>query len=123
MYLSRPTKPPLEVDFYALRSYKLYDMYGLCETYDSSATWTARQRQSGGQMFPNRKTINVSDLRAGMREILENAYFRGQHYVVERAGHSMVAILSVDEYERLMAGAVPSPAGDPTTLRSGDGKR
>ena len=54
-------------------------------------------------MRPNRKTINVTDLRLATREIMENAHFRGQHYVVERAGQPMVAILSVDEYERLLA--------------------
>jgi hypothetical protein len=67
-------------------------------------------------MRPHCKTINVTDLRAGMREIIENAHFRGQHYVVERAGQPMVVILNVDEYERLLAnwqadGAAPFANG------------
>ncbi len=68
-------------------------------------------------MRPNRKTINVTDLRLATREIMENAHCRGQHYVVERAGQPMVAILSVDEYERLLASlgeprAAPAGAAD-----------
>jgi hypothetical protein len=60
-------------------------------------------------MRQNRKIINVTDLRVATREILENAHFRGQHYVVERAGQPMVVILAVDEYERLLQsnGAIP----------------
>ena len=52
---------------------------------------------------PDRRTINVTDLRTETREILENAHFRGWHYVVQRAGQPMIAILDHDEYERLLA--------------------
>jgi PHD/YefM family antitoxin component YafN of YafNO toxin-antitoxin module len=51
----------------------------------------------------NRHTINVTELRTETREILENAHFRGWHYVVLRAGQPMIAILDHDEYERLLA--------------------
>jgi prevent-host-death family protein len=51
---------------------------------------------------PNQHTINVTDLRTETREILENAHFRGWHYIVHRAGQPMIAILDHDEYERLM---------------------
>ena len=61
---------------------------------------------------PNRHTINVTDLRTETREILENAHFRGWHYVVQRAGQPMIAILDHEEYERLLAIAA-----------AGDGKR
>ncbi len=54
-------------------------------------------------MRPRCQKINVTDLRVATREILENAHFRGQHYVVERAGQPMVAILSIDEYQRLIS--------------------
>jgi prevent-host-death family protein len=56
-------------------------------------------------MRPNGKTISVTDLRDGTREVLENAHFRGQHYVIERAGQPMAVILGIDEYERLVASA------------------
>jgi len=52
---------------------------------------------------PDRRTINVTDLRTETREILENAHFRGWHYIVQRAGQPMIAILDHDEYERLLA--------------------
>ena len=55
---------------------------------------------------PDRRTINVTDLRTETREILENAHFRGWHYIVRRAGQPMIAILDHDEYERLLALAV-----------------
>ena len=52
---------------------------------------------------PDRHTINVTDLRTETREILENAHFRGWHYIVQRAGQPMIAILDHEEYERLLA--------------------
>jgi prevent-host-death family protein len=48
------------------------------------------------------ETISVTDLRIATREILENAHFRGRRYIVARAGQPMVAILGVEEYERLV---------------------
>jgi prevent-host-death family protein len=48
------------------------------------------------------ETITVTDLRVGTREILENAHFRGRHYIVVRAGQPMVAIVGVEEYRRLI---------------------
>jgi prevent-host-death family protein len=47
------------------------------------------------------ETITVTDLRVGTREILENAHFRGQPYVVVRAGQPMVVIVDIDEYVHL----------------------
>lgn len=64
-------------------------------------------------MVGDSRTISVTDLRVGTRQILENAHFRGIRYVVERAGQPMVAILSVEEYQRLLAAvSVLNPAGD-----------
>lgn len=52
---------------------------------------------------PDRYTINVTDLRTETREILENAHFRGWHYLVLHAGQPMIVTLDCDEYERLLA--------------------
>lgn len=71
-------------------------------------------------MRPNGKTISVTDLRDGTREVLENAHFRGQHYVVQRAGHPMAVILGIDEYERLLASA-SRESGAPVDGRSASG--
>lgn len=60
---------------------------------------------------PDRHTINVTDLRTETREILENAHFRGWHYIVQRAGQPMIAILDHDEYERLLAVAAIESGG------------
>ncbi len=71
---------------------------------------------------PNQHTINVTDLRTETREILENAHFRGWHYVVLRAGQPMIAILDHDEYERLLVlvgGGNRTPAKERTDVRMG----
>lgn len=47
------------------------------------------------------ETISVTALRERAREILENAHFRGHHYVVERAGREMAVIVGVEEYDRM----------------------
>ncbi|PKO20968.1 MAG: hypothetical protein CVU38_17295 [Chloroflexi bacterium HGW-Chloroflexi-1] len=52
---------------------------------------------------PDRRMINVTDLRTETREILEDAHFRGWHYIVQHAGQPMIAILDHEEYERLLA--------------------
>jgi len=52
---------------------------------------------------PDRRTINVTDLRTETREILENAQFLGRHYIVHRAGQPMIAIGDHEEYERLLS--------------------
>lgn len=62
---------------------------------------------------PDRHTINVTDLRTETREILENAHFRGWHYIVQRAGQPMIAILDNEEYERLLATAAGDGKGAP----------
>lgn len=48
------------------------------------------------------ETITVTNLRVTTREIIENAHFRGRHYIVERAGQPMVVILGVQEYMSLL---------------------
>jgi hypothetical protein len=49
------------------------------------------------------ETITVTNLWVATREIIENAHFRGKHYVVERAGQPMVAVIGIEEYQRLIA--------------------
>lgn len=48
--------------------------------------------------------ISVTYLRVHMREVLENACFKGRRYQVERAGQPMVVIVGVEEYGRIIAG-------------------
>jgi len=60
------------------------------------------------------KTISVTELRLSAAEILGAAKYGGQHFIVERFGRPMVAIMGVDDYEKLMrlwqgAGENPSP--------------
>ncbi len=66
------------------------------------------------------QTITVTDLRNATRAILENAHFRGRHYIVERSGQPCVAILDAGEYERLRQVAAEceaAPEPEPDTLR------
>jgi len=48
------------------------------------------------------KTISVTDLRLSAAEILGAARFGGQHFIVQRFGRPMVAIVGVEEYKELM---------------------
>ena len=48
------------------------------------------------------ETITVTNLRVATREIIENAHFRGRHYIVEHAGQPMVVILGVEDYLRMI---------------------
>jgi prevent-host-death family protein len=63
-------------------------------------------------MSQDPETISVTDLRIATREILENAHFRGRRYIVARAGQPMVAIVGVEEYERLVANLADRRATD-----------
>ena len=54
-------------------------------------------------MQSDSRTISVTELRVSTREILDSAHFRGRHYIVERNGRPLVAILGVDEYQRLVS--------------------
>jgi hypothetical protein len=56
--------------------------------------------------------ITVTDLRVATREIIENAHFRGRRYVVERAGHAMVVVLGIEEYNYLIKRVKPTAADD-----------
>jgi len=48
------------------------------------------------------KTISVTKLRLDAAEILGEARYGGQHFIVQRFGRPMVAILGVEEYRELM---------------------
>jgi prevent-host-death family protein len=72
--------------------------------------------------IPNQHTINVTELRTETREILENAHFRGWHYVVQRAGQPMIAVLDYEEYERLLAITAGEGAGDTRFRKRGSGQ-
>lgn len=48
------------------------------------------------------KTISVTELRLSAAEILGAARFGGQHFIVQRFGRPMVAIIGVEEYRQLM---------------------
>ena len=46
--------------------------------------------------------ISSTLLRTKTRDILEQAKFRGEHFIVETFGKPMVAIVGVDEYLNLL---------------------
>jgi len=48
------------------------------------------------------KVINATDLRNHMRDIIEQAKFKGRHYIVQTHGKPMVAIMGYEEYARLV---------------------
>ena len=48
------------------------------------------------------QVISSTLLRTNTRDILEQAKFRGEHFIVETFGKPMVAIVGVDEYWDLL---------------------
>ncbi len=51
------------------------------------------------------RVINATMLRTKTRDILEQAKFNGEHFVVETFGKPMVAIVGIDEYRELLSHA------------------
>lgn len=51
------------------------------------------------------RVINATLLRTKTRDILEQAKFQGEHFIVETFGKPMVAIVGVEEYWELMSRA------------------
>ena len=50
----------------------------------------------------NPQVISSTLLRTNTRDILEQAKFRGEHFIVETFGKPMVAIVGVEEYWSLI---------------------
>ena len=50
----------------------------------------------------NPQVISSTLLRTNTRDILEQAKFRGEHFIVETFGKPMVAIVGVEEYWSLL---------------------
>ena len=48
------------------------------------------------------QVISSTLLRTNTRDILEQAKFRGEHFIVETFGKPMVAIVGVEEYWNLL---------------------
>ncbi len=48
------------------------------------------------------QVISATTLRTKTRDILEQAKFKGEHYIVETFGKPMVAILGIDDYWALV---------------------
>lgn len=63
------------------------------------------------------QVISSTLLRTNTRDILEQAKFRGEHFIVETFGKPMVAIVGVDEYwnllNRVRAAADPDAPEEP----------
>lgn len=57
---------------------------------------------NGAQEISSPQVINATLLRTKTRDILEQAKFRGEHFIVETFGKPMVAIVGIDEYWALI---------------------
>lgn len=44
------------------------------------------------------KTINALKARQNLGQILEEVYYKGDHYIVERAGKPMAAVVPIGQY-------------------------
>jgi len=47
-----------------------------------------------------RKTVNAVKARGSLGQILEEVYYRGDQYVIERSGKPMAAVVPVEQYEQ-----------------------
>ena len=47
-----------------------------------------------------RKTVSAMRARGRLGEILEEVYYRGDQYVIERSGKAMAAVVPVEQYEQ-----------------------
>lgn len=47
-----------------------------------------------------RKTVNAMKARGKLGQILEEVYYRGDQYVIERAGKPMAAVVPVEQYDQ-----------------------
>ena len=47
-----------------------------------------------------RKTVNAMRARGKLGQILEEVYYRGDQYVIERAGKPMAAVVPVEQYDQ-----------------------
>lgn len=47
-----------------------------------------------------RKTLTAVRARGKFGEMLEEVYYRGDHYIIERAGKPMAAVVPVEQYEQ-----------------------
>jgi prevent-host-death family protein len=47
-----------------------------------------------------RKTINAMRARGNLGQILEEVYYRGDQYIIERSGKAMAAVVPVEQYEQ-----------------------
>ncbi len=47
-----------------------------------------------------RKTVSAVRARGKLGQMLEEVYYRGDQYVIERAGKAMAAVVPVEQYEQ-----------------------
>ena len=47
-----------------------------------------------------RKTVSAVRARSKLGQMLEEVYYRGDQYVIERAGKPMAAVVPVEQYEQ-----------------------
>ena len=47
-----------------------------------------------------RKTVNAVRARGSLGQILEEVYYRGDQYIVERSGKPMAAIVPMEQFEQ-----------------------
>ena len=47
-----------------------------------------------------RKTVTAVRARGKLGQMLEEVYYRGGHYIIERAGEPMAAVVPVEQYEQ-----------------------
>ncbi len=64
------------------------------------------------------QSINATDLRIQMRDVIERARFKGEHFIVHNFGKPVVIILGIDEYNALIkSAAAAQPNADESIVR------
>lgn len=67
---------------------------------------------SATQQAPN--TISAMEARKRFGQILEEAFYRGDSFIIERSGRAMAVLVPVETYSRLQAAAHENSIPDPS---------
>jgi len=70
------------------------------------------------------KTINAMEARRAFGRILEEVYYKGEEYIIERAGKPMAAVIPLSQLEALQKNSDPAKTGlDPGKANTRQSKK
>jgi prevent-host-death family protein len=61
------------------------------------------------QPRPPVKTINAGKARVNFGQMLDEVYYKGEHFIIERAGKPRAAVIPLSQFEALQKLSKPFP--------------